>query len=80
MCACDDQLDEVYSLLYNNYVEDDDNMFRFDYSRDFLKWYGMLPHSWTGHALSFQLPARVCVVHYSIADSVSRCANHYGMV
>jgi glycylpeptide N-tetradecanoyltransferase len=31
-------LDEVYTLLYTNYVEDDDNMFRFDYSRDFLKW------------------------------------------
>jgi len=35
----DTQLDELYTLLYENYVEDDDNMFRFDYSRDFLKWY-----------------------------------------
>ena len=26
-------------LLTNNYVEDDDNMFRFDYSKDFLCWY-----------------------------------------
>jgi len=25
-------------LLYDNYVEDDDNMFRFDYSVDFLRW------------------------------------------
>jgi glycylpeptide N-tetradecanoyltransferase len=24
--------------LYENYVEDDDNMFRFDYSREFLLW------------------------------------------
>ncbi len=32
------QVNEVYSLLSENYVEDDDNMFRFDYSRDFLKW------------------------------------------
>eukprot|EP00038_Savillea_parva_P008146 m.175036 g.175036 ORF g.175036 m.175036 type:complete len:510 (+) comp13918_c0_seq1:68-1597(+) len=31
-------LDELYALLNENYVEDDDNMFRFDYSRDFLKW------------------------------------------
>ena len=30
---------EVYTLLSENYVEDDDNMFRFDYSREFLKWY-----------------------------------------
>ncbi|GMH67601.1 hypothetical protein TL16_g04721 [Triparma laevis f. inornata] len=31
-------LDMMYNLLNRNYVEDDDNMFRFDYSRDFLKW------------------------------------------
>ena len=30
--------DEVYQLLTNNYVEDDDAMFRFDYSRHFLAW------------------------------------------
>jgi len=29
---------EVYTLLNENYVEDDDNMFRFDYSIDFLRW------------------------------------------
>eukprot|EP00903_Cladosiphon_okamuranus_P011709 g11012.t1 len=29
---------EVYTLLSENYVEDDDNMFRFDYSKDFLRW------------------------------------------
>ncbi|XP_057967731.1 glycylpeptide N-tetradecanoyltransferase 1 isoform X2 [Malania oleifera] len=29
---------EVYNLLSNNYVEDDENMFRFNYSREFLQW------------------------------------------
>jgi glycylpeptide N-tetradecanoyltransferase len=29
---------EVYDLLNQNYVEDDDNMFRFDYSMQFLRW------------------------------------------
>lgn len=29
---------EVYDLLNQNYVEDDDNMFRFDYSPTFLEW------------------------------------------
>ena len=29
---------EVYNLLTQNYVEDDDNMFRFDYSIEFLQW------------------------------------------
>ena len=33
------QLDELYTLLSENYVEDDENMFRFDYSRGFLCWY-----------------------------------------
>ena len=32
------QLKEVYTLLNENYVEDDDNMFRFDYSPEFLHW------------------------------------------
>jgi glycylpeptide N-tetradecanoyltransferase len=30
------QAEEVYQLLTQNYVEDDDNMFRFDYSIEFL--------------------------------------------
>jgi len=41
-CDCDmtnpTTVDEVYTLLCENYVEDDDNMFRFDYSRPFLQW------------------------------------------
>lgn len=37
--VCDPvQLEEIYTLLTENYVEDDDNMFRFDYSKDFLMW------------------------------------------
>ncbi|CAL8096359.1 unnamed protein product [Calicophoron daubneyi] len=34
----DAQLQELYDLLYENYVEDDDHLFRFDYSKEFLKW------------------------------------------
>eukprot|EP00271_Cylindrocystis_brebissonii_P023358 TRINITY_DN965_c1_g1_i1.p1 TRINITY_DN965_c1_g1~~TRINITY_DN965_c1_g1_i1.p1 ORF type:complete len:454 (-),score=92.06 TRINITY_DN965_c1_g1_i1:1353-2714(-) len=39
-CDIDDAVvvQEVYTLLSQNYVEDDDNMFRFNYSRDFLQW------------------------------------------
>ncbi|XP_044462098.1 glycylpeptide N-tetradecanoyltransferase 1 [Mangifera indica] len=29
---------EVYNLLKNNYVEDDENMFRFNYSKEFIRW------------------------------------------
>ena len=32
------QMMDIYTLLYENYVEDDDNMFRFDYSIPFLRW------------------------------------------
>ncbi|XP_035205823.1 glycylpeptide N-tetradecanoyltransferase 2-like [Stegodyphus dumicola] len=35
---------ELYTLLNENYVEDDDNMFRFDYSPGFLKWALQPPH------------------------------------
>jgi len=41
-CTCDINKDEtsieIYNLLTNNYVEDDENMFRFDYSKEFLRW------------------------------------------
>jgi glycylpeptide N-tetradecanoyltransferase len=33
-----DERKEIYDLLYQNYVEDDDGCFRFDYSEDFLTW------------------------------------------
>ncbi|XP_076349549.1 glycylpeptide N-tetradecanoyltransferase 2-like isoform X2 [Tachypleus tridentatus] len=38
-------LKELYLLLNENYVEDDDNLFRFDYSPDFLKW-ALQPPGW----------------------------------
>lgn len=38
------QCSEVYELLSKNYVEDDDCMFRFDYSPDFLRWALTPPH------------------------------------
>lgn len=41
----DDILKEVYTLLNENYVEDDDNMFRFDYSPYFLRW-ALKPPGW----------------------------------
>jgi len=34
----DEECKEVYELLTQNYVEDDDNMFRFDYQVKFLQW------------------------------------------
>eukprot|EP01132_Coremiostelium_polycephalum_P003690 gene3690-4599_t len=40
----DKELNDIYTLLNENYVEDDDNMFRFDYSKNFLKWALQPPH------------------------------------
>ncbi|KAG0047847.1 glycylpeptide N-tetradecanoyltransferase [Gryganskiella cystojenkinii] len=41
----DKEVKELYELLTLNYVEDDDAMFRFDYSAEFLKW-ALLPPGW----------------------------------
>ncbi|CAJ0950498.1 unnamed protein product, partial [Mesorhabditis belari] len=41
----DDQLSELYVFLRDHYVEDDDNMFRFDYSLEFLRWALLTPGS-----------------------------------
>lgn len=41
----DAQLKELYLLLNENYVEDDDNMFRFDYAPAFLRW-ALMPPGW----------------------------------
>lgn len=37
-------LRELYTLLNENYVEDDDAMFRFDYQPEFLRWALQPPH------------------------------------
>ncbi|GLI62888.1 N-myristoyl transferase [Volvox africanus] len=47
--------EEVYELLSNNYVEDDDSMFRFKYSANFLKWCLLCP----GHRLEWLVGVRV---------------------
>jgi len=39
----DAQLQEMFKLLEDNYVEDDDNMFRFDYAPEFLRWALLVP-------------------------------------
>ncbi|KAE9366680.1 N-myristoyl transferase [Stipitochalara longipes BDJ] len=42
----DKQLEELFQLLYGHYVEDDEAMFRFNYSVSFLKWALLCP-GWT---------------------------------
>jgi glycylpeptide N-tetradecanoyltransferase len=45
-----DEKMELYSLLANNYVEDDDCLFRFDYSQEFLEW-ALTPPGYTNDLL-----------------------------
>ncbi|KAF8854984.1 N-myristoyl transferase [Acephala macrosclerotiorum] len=40
-----DESNELYDLLANHYVEDDESMFRFKYSPSFLKW-ALKPPGW----------------------------------
>ncbi|KAJ3377648.1 hypothetical protein HDU92_008089 [Lobulomyces angularis] len=39
------EMKQLYELLCQNYVEDDDATFRFNYTSDFLKW-ALLPPGW----------------------------------
>ena len=68
------EIEEMYVLLTENYVEDDDCVFRFDYSKDFLQWALSPPgylQEWhvgvrnqkTGGLMGCitAIPARVCV-------------------
>ncbi|RKP08604.1 myristoyl-CoA:protein N-myristoyltransferase [Thamnocephalis sphaerospora] len=41
----EEEMKELYRLLSENYVEDDDAMFRFDYSPEFLNW-ALKPPGW----------------------------------
>ncbi|KAI5467577.1 acyl-CoA N-acyltransferase [Mariannaea sp. PMI_226] len=41
----DDEIKEVYELLNKHYVEDDEAMFRFNYSPSILRW-AMMPPGW----------------------------------
>ncbi len=58
-CAVDlndvDQCQAVYTLLTHNYVEDDEAMFRFDYSGDFLRWAMQPP----GYSMDWHIGVRV---------------------
>lgn len=49
---------EVYQLLNKNYVEDDDCLFRFDYSADFLQWALTPPGFRTKYHVGVRCPPR----------------------
>lgn len=58
-----DQRLELYDLLANNYVEDDDALFRFDYSQEFLVWALTPP----GHSSRLLLGVRAAKSHKLVA-------------
>ncbi|KAM5235407.1 glycylpeptide N-tetradecanoyltransferase 2 [Ctenodactylus gundi] len=64
-------LKELYTLLNENYVEDDDNMFRFDYSPEFLLWCVLLVPGSQGVAFGRlkPIPQKLCL---SITNQVTK--------
>jgi len=38
-----EEMNDIWTLLNGQYVEDDDAMFRFNYSKEMLRWYVYLP-------------------------------------
>ena len=80
--ANDEVAGEVYELLVKNYVEDDDAMFRFDYSIPFLRWALMPPNGKPEWIVGVRAGARRKLfglitgipVHMNINGSVVMCA------
>lgn len=70
-------LKELYQLLNENYVEDDDNMFRFDYAPNFLKW-ALQPPGWTSewHCGVRVVKSRKLVGFISAVPATIRIYNH----
>lgn len=50
----DDEIKEVYELLNGHYVEDDEAMFRFNYSPSILRWYELCSSFTRALPLSYQ--------------------------
>ncbi|OBT85691.1 hypothetical protein VE02_05968 [Pseudogymnoascus sp. 03VT05] len=59
----EDELKEVYDLLYGHYVEDSDSMFRLKYSKSFLRW-ALQPPGWT---MDWHVGVRASVSHKLVA-------------
>ena len=53
------ELDKLYEFLKSNYVENYDHMFRYDYSKDFLKWHLNPPYYYREWLISVVLEDRV---------------------
>ena len=73
----DAEANELYSLLHENYVEDGDQMFRFDYSIAFLRWALQPPgfrREWHVGVRVALAPHRVALVQVAHADPVGAAA------
>jgi glycylpeptide N-tetradecanoyltransferase len=80
-CVCDlqdpDELTEVFDLLRLNYVEDDDAMFRFCYSREFLKWALCPPGYQKDWHLGVRVKATAKLVRwFSLSPSTRACVKN----
>lgn len=70
------QMEQVYTLLVENYVEDDDNMFRFDYSQEFLKWALLVPGQFKDWLVGVRVKTSHKLVGFITAIPVHTCIDN----
>ena len=67
----------VYELLSENYVEDDDNMFRFDYSIEFLRWALLPPNYYKEWIVGVQVKKTKKLVAFITAIPLHLMVSYY---
>eukprot|EP00915_Cephaloidophora_sp_WS-2016_P000104 GHVH01000183.1.p1 GENE.GHVH01000183.1~~GHVH01000183.1.p1 ORF type:complete len:508 (+),score=64.73 GHVH01000183.1:21-1544(+) len=70
------QLNEVYELLKKNYVEDDGANFRFEYSKQFLRWALMVPGKRKDWHVCLRTISSKRMVAFISAVPVKMCIHH----
>lgn len=71
---------ELYELLRDNYVEDDDAMFRFNYSESFLLWALTPPHYYKDWIVGVRASASGKLVASITGVPATMAAYHHSMV
>uniref|UniRef100_A0A8C9GF87 Glycylpeptide N-tetradecanoyltransferase n=1 Tax=Piliocolobus tephrosceles TaxID=591936 RepID=A0A8C9GF87_9PRIM len=77
VCDIKDEKDrtEIYTLLSDNYVEDDDNIFRFNYSPEFLMWGLSAPNYLKGWHIGVKYEPSNKLIGFICAIPVNICIN-----
>ncbi|SOS80968.1 peptide N-myristoyltransferase [Plasmodium sp. gorilla clade G1] len=78
-CVCDitkeNDRSDIYNLLTDNYVEDDDNVFRFNYSSEFLLWALSSPNYVKNWHIGVKYESTNKLVGFISAIPIDMCVN-----